>query len=69
MVKTQIYLPEVELAELHRIARRTKRPIADLVREAIRAIWLRPATDGPVALWSGPFNGTSTDHDAAFDDL
>ncbi len=68
MVKTQVYLPEEELAELHRIARRKKRPLADLVREAIRAMWLRPATHGPVALWDGPFRGSSADHDAAFDE-
>ena len=68
MVKTQVYLQEEELAELHRLARKQKRPVAELVREAVRAKWLRPAANGPVALWAGPFAGCSADHDAAFDD-
>ena len=69
MVKTQVYLREEELTALHRMARRQKRPVAELVREAVRAKWLRGAPRGPVALWEGPFEGCSTDHDAAFDEL
>ena len=65
MVKTHVYLREEELAELHRLARKQKRPVAELVREAVRARWLRPAANGPVALWSGAFEGSSTDHDWA----
>jgi len=57
-----------ELAALHRVARRERRPVAELVREAVRVTWLREAPSGPVALWDGPFEGTSTDHDAAFDE-
>lgn len=69
MVKTQVYLPEKELAALHRIAKAHKRRVADLVREAIRQKWLRPTPpEGPVALWTGPFDGSSADHDAAFDE-
>lgn len=30
MVKTQVYLPEDELKALHRVARRSKRSVADL---------------------------------------
>ncbi len=67
MVKTQIYLPEAELAALHRLAKAKKRRVADLVRDAIREKYLRQHVDGPVALWSGPFAGSSSDHDAAFD--
>jgi len=69
MVKTQVYLPAEELRALHRLARRSKRPVADLVREAVRAVWLRgtPA-EGPVALWRGPFRGSSVEHEAAFDE-
>ncbi len=68
MVKTQIYLPAAELAALHRLAKTKKRRVADLVREAIRETYLRPPASGPVALWDGPFAGSSSDHDAAFDE-
>jgi len=68
MVKTQVYLPREELAALHRIARRRKKAVAELVREAVRAVWLRPDTKGPVALWDGPFAGAASDHDGAFDE-
>ncbi len=69
MVKTQVYLPADELRMLHRVARAKKRRVADLVREAVRTVWLRPAPSGPVALWDGPFTGSSSDHEAAFDDI
>ncbi len=68
MVKTQVYLPAAELAALHRLAKAKKRRVADLVREAIREAYLRPPPSGPVALWDGPFSGSSSDHDAAFDE-
>ena len=68
MVKTQIYLPATELSALHRVAKAKKRSVADLVREAIREKYLRPPSGGPVALWSGPFTGSSSDHDSAFDE-
>ena len=68
MVKTQVYLPKAELAALHRVAKAKKRPVAELVREAIREKYLRKAPSGPVALWAGPFLGSSSDHDSAFDE-
>lgn len=68
MTKTQVYLPAAELAELHRVAKRKKRRVADLVREAIREKYLRDTSAGPVALWTGPFAGSAVDHDAAFDE-
>jgi len=68
MMKTQVYLPEAELEELHRIAKRKKRAVADLIREAIRAAWLRAEPKGPVALCSGQLRGTSSEHDGAFDE-
>ena len=68
MTKTQVYLPNDELKALHRVARRKRRKVADLVREAVRMTWLRAAPDGPVALWTKPFSGSSFDHDAAFDE-
>jgi hypothetical protein len=67
MVKTQVYLPESELARLHGIAKRARRSVADLIREAIRKAWLRTAGTGPVALWKGPARRTSVDHDSIYD--
>lgn len=68
MVKTQVYLREEELHALHRTARRSGRSVADLVREAVRRVWLRPAGRGPVALWDGTPTRTSVDHDAIYDE-
>ena len=53
---------------LHRLARNRKRPVAELVREAIRVVWLQSQPDGPVALCDGLLRGTSAEHDAAFDE-
>lgn len=69
MVKTQVYLPEEELAALHRMARRTGKSVAELVREAVRRVWLRPEGKGPVALWDGEPRRTSVDHDSIYDEV
>lgn len=69
MVKTQVYLPAAELRALHVVARRQNRRVADLVRQAVRQVWLRENPSGPIALWDGPFAGSAMDHDAAFDEL
>jgi hypothetical protein len=68
MQKTQVYLPPGELKALHRLARKKRRRVGDLVREAIRKTWLAPTSRGPVGLWDGPIRGSARDHDAAFDD-
>lgn len=69
MVKTQVYLRDEELQALHAVARRSGRSVADLVREAIRQVWLRPSDDhGPVALWDGTPARTSVDHDHIYDE-
>jgi hypothetical protein len=69
MVKTQVYLREEELAALHEAAKRSGRSVAELVREAIRKVWLRPTPTGPVGLWNGEPKRASVDHDAIYDDL
>ena len=43
--------------------------MADLIREAIRRVWLRDAANGPVALWDGPVARPSTDHDHVYDEV
>jgi hypothetical protein len=68
MKKTQVYLPEEDLAELHRVAERTGRSIAALIREAIREMWLRRPADGPVALWDGEPRRPGVDHDSIYDE-
>jgi hypothetical protein len=68
MVKTQVYLRDEELEALHRVAERSGRRVADLVREAIRRVWLRPETQGPVALWDGTLSRSSVEHDHIYDE-
>ena len=68
VVKTQVYLTKEDLEALHRAARRSRRPVAELVREAVRRVWIRPAAQGPVALWDGTPARTSVDHDAIYDE-
>ena len=68
MVKTQVYLREEELEALHQAARRSRRSVADLVRDAIRRTWLRSTASGPVALWDGTPTRTSVEHDSIYDE-
>ena len=67
MVKTQVYLGAEELAALHRVAARSRRSMADLIREAVRRVWLHPVGKGPVGLWDGEPTRTSVDHDTIYD--
>ena len=69
MIKTQISLPEDDLKALRETARRSGRSMADLVREAVRQVWLRPdsISAGPVALWDGMPSRTSIEHDVIYD--
>lgn len=68
MTKTQVYLRDEELDALHRVAEKTGRSVADLVREAIRRVWLRPVGKGPIGLWDGPAPRTSLEHDSIYDE-
>jgi hypothetical protein len=67
MVKTQVYLREEELEALQRAAKRSGASTAELVREAVRRVWLRPGDHGPVALWDGEPRRTSVEHDTIYD--
>jgi hypothetical protein len=69
LTRTQIHLPKEELDALHRAAKRHGTTVAQLVREAVRRVWLVPETAGPafVDLWNGPARQTSADHDAIYD--
>lgn len=68
MIKTQVYLPEEDLQALKEAAKRSGRSVADLVREAVRRVWLQPPLDGPVALWDGIPTRTSVEHDTIYDE-
>jgi hypothetical protein len=67
MVKTQVYLREEELEQLRTTARRSGSSVAELVREAVRRVWIRPAENGPIALWDGKPKRTSVEHDSIYD--
>jgi len=67
MTKTQVYLRQEELDALHAVAGRSGRSVADLVRDAVRRVWLRDEARGPVAVWDGPVARSSADHDHIYD--
>jgi hypothetical protein len=68
MEKTQVYLRKEELDALREVAARSGRSIAELIREAIRKVVLKPQATGPVALWDGEPKRTSIDHDSVHDE-
>ena len=68
MVKIQVYLRDEEREALRTVAARSGRSIADLVRDAVRRVWLRPEARGPVALWDGPLARTAVEHDHVYDE-
>lgn len=68
MTKTQVYLSEEDLSRLKKIARRMKRSLADLVREAVQKTWLRTDIKGPVGLWKKPAAKTAIEHDSIYDE-
>ena len=69
MEKTQVYLRKEELDALRAAAARSGRSVADLVREAVRTVILKPAAGGPVALWDGEPLRTSLEHDSVHDEV
>jgi hypothetical protein len=69
MEKTQVYLRKEELEALREAAARSGRSVAEVVREAIRKVVLKPQTEGPVAIWDGEPRRTSSDHDSVYDEL
>jgi Ribbon-helix-helix protein, copG family len=68
MEKTQVYLRKEELDALRQAAARSGRSVADLVRDAIRKVVLKPQAAGPVAIWDGEPKRTSVDHDSIYDE-
>jgi Ribbon-helix-helix protein, copG family len=68
MEKTQVYLRKEELAALRKAAARSGRSVAELVRDAIRKLVLKPPAAGPVAIWDGEPKRTSIEHDSVHDE-
>ena len=68
MEKTQVYLPREELDALRKAAARSGRSVAELVRDAIRKVVLKPQAAGPIAIWDGKPKRTSIDHDSVHDE-
>ena len=69
MEKTQVYLPKEDLDALREAAARSGRSVAELVREAIRRVVLKPrAAAGPVAIWDGEPKRSAVDHDSVHDE-
>jgi hypothetical protein len=68
MEKIQIYLPKEELESLRKAAARSGRSVADLVRDAIRKVVLKPPANGPVAIWDGKPKRTAVEHDSVHDE-
>ena len=67
MEKTQVYLRKEELDALREAAARSGRSIAEIIRDAIRQVVLKPRVAGPVAIWDGKPKRTSIDHDSIYD--
>ncbi len=68
MEKIQVYLRKEELAALRKTAARSGRSVAELVRDAIRKVVLKPEAAGPVAIWDGEPKRASFDHDSVHDE-
>jgi len=68
MEKTQIYLRKEELDALRKAAARSGRSVAELVRDAIRKVVLKPHAAGPVAIWDGEPKRSSVEHDSVHDE-
>jgi hypothetical protein len=69
MEKTQVYLRKEELQALRAASARSGRSVADLIRDAIRKVVLKPPANGPVAIWDGEPRRTSNEHDTVYDEV
>jgi hypothetical protein len=67
--KTQVYLRKEELEALRATAARSGRSVAEIIRDAIRKVVLKPPTEGPVAIWDGEPRRTSIEHDSVHDEV
>ena len=68
MEKIQVYLSHEELDALRKAAARSGRSVAELIRDAIRKVVLKPQAEGPVAIWDGEPKRASVEHDSVHDE-
>jgi Ribbon-helix-helix protein, copG family len=68
MEKTQVYLRKEELEALREASARSGRSIAELIRDAIRQVVLKPSVNGPVAIWDGKPKRSSIEHDSIYNE-
>lgn len=68
MTKAQFDLEEEELEALRERAKLSGQSVSELVREAVRLVWLRPLSRGPVGLWDGEPRRSSGEHDSIYDE-
>jgi len=68
MEKTQVYLHKEELDALREAAARSGRSVAELVRDAVRKVVLKPRKAGPVGIWDGKPKRSSHAHDSVHDE-
>ena len=66
--KTTVYLSKKDLDALRRAAARSGCSIAELVRDAIRKVVLKPEVTGPVVIWDGEPKRSSMEHDSVHDE-
>jgi hypothetical protein len=69
MEKIQLRLRNEELGQLRKMAARSGRSVAELLREAVGTVMLNPSAKGPVAIWSGRPRRTALAHDTVHDEL
>lgn len=67
MEKIRVYLRKEEVDALREAAARSGRSVAELVRDAIRKVVLKPRIASPVAIWDGEPRRTSIKHDSVYD--
>jgi Ribbon-helix-helix protein, copG family len=53
MEKIEVALRKEELEALRKVAARSGRGVAEVIRDAIREVMLSPSMKGPVAIWDG----------------
>ena len=63
-----MYLRKEELDALRKAAARSGRSIAEVVRDAIRKVVLKPEAAGPVGIWDGDPKRAAIDHDSVHDE-
>lgn len=68
MKRMQVCLCKEEYDALRKAAQRSGRSVAELVRDAIRKVVLRPLAAGPVAIWDGEPKRASIEHDRIHDE-